>query len=151
MEKKYFYELIKEERLKKSLKIMIKYLKTMIQYKSKENMDYRRLFSQYCDSNLRPWGWLYIFAQSFLIKISFLFVVVFKISPVLYASNNTPCVWIYYCATSLRNHRLFLIPHFELWNLSSTALNTPQDITHDSYSTEIIRAQNYLLVLRCLW
>ena len=34
--------------------------------------------------------------------------------------NNTPCVRIYYCAISLRNHRLFLIPHFELWNLSLT-------------------------------
>ena len=47
-------------------------------------------------------------------------VVVFKIFPWLYASNNTPYVRIYYCTTSLRNHRLFLIPHFELWNLSST-------------------------------
>ena len=60
---KYFYELIKEERCEKSLKIMIKYLKIMIQYKSKENMDYRRLFSRYCDSNLTPRGSLYIFAQ----------------------------------------------------------------------------------------
>ena len=42
---KYFYELIKEERREKSLKIMIKYLKIMIQYKSKENMDYCPLFS----------------------------------------------------------------------------------------------------------
>ena len=46
---KYLYELIKEERREKSLKIMIKYLKIRIQYKSKENMDYRRLFSWYCD------------------------------------------------------------------------------------------------------
>ena len=45
---KYFYELIKEERREKSLKIMI-------QYKSKENMDYSRLFSRYCDLNLTPW------------------------------------------------------------------------------------------------
>ena len=34
---KYFYALTKEERHEKSLKIMIKYLKIMIQYKSKEN------------------------------------------------------------------------------------------------------------------
>ena len=34
---KYFYALIKEERREKSLKTMIKYLKIMIQYKSKEN------------------------------------------------------------------------------------------------------------------
>ena len=107
-------------RHKKSLKVMINYLKIMIQYKSKENMDYHRLFSRYCDSNLTPLGSLYIFAQYFLIKASFLFVVVFKISPALYASNNTPCVRTYYCVTSLRNHGLFLIPHFELWNLSST-------------------------------
>ena len=45
---KYFYELIQEERREKSLKIMI-------QYKSKENMDYSRLFSGYCDLNLTPW------------------------------------------------------------------------------------------------
>ena len=50
---KYFYELEKEECNEKSLKIMM-------QYKSKENMDYRRLFSRYCDSNLTP---LYIFVQ----------------------------------------------------------------------------------------
>ena len=57
--------------------------------------------------------------------MSFVFVVVFKFFLALYASNNLslwnntrPCVRIYYCATSLRNHRLFLIPHFELWNLS---------------------------------
>ena len=37
----------------------------------------------------------------------------------LYASN-IPCAGIYYCATSVRNHKLFLIPHFELWNLSLT-------------------------------
>ena len=47
-------------------------------------------------------------------------VAVFKISPWLYASNITVCIRIYYCATSLRNHRLFLIPHFELWNLPLT-------------------------------
>ena len=48
----------------KSLKIMTKYLKIMIQYKSKEkDMDYCRLFSRYCDSYLTPWGSLYIFAQ----------------------------------------------------------------------------------------
>ena len=51
---KYFYELDKEEWNEKSLKIMIKSLKTMMQYKSKGNMDYRRLFSRYCDSNLTP-------------------------------------------------------------------------------------------------
>ena len=50
---KYFYELEKEECNEKSLKIMM-------QYKSKENMDYRRLFSRYCDSSLTP---LYIFVQ----------------------------------------------------------------------------------------
>ena len=60
---KYFYELIKEERREKSMKIMIKYLKIMTQYKGKENMDYRRFFSRYCDSNLTPLGSLYIFAQ----------------------------------------------------------------------------------------
>ena len=61
---KYFYELIKEERREKSLKIMTKYLKIMMQYKSKEkDMDYCRLFSRYCDSNLTPWGSLYNFAQ----------------------------------------------------------------------------------------
>ena len=48
---KYFYELEKEERKEKSFKIMIKSLKIMMQYKSKENMDYRGLFSRYCDSN----------------------------------------------------------------------------------------------------
>ena len=53
---KYFYELEKEDRNKKSLKIMM-------QYKSKENMDYRRLFSRYCDSNLMPWSSLYIFLE----------------------------------------------------------------------------------------
>ena len=95
-----------------------------MQYKSKENMDYRRLFSFYCDSNLTSWSSLYNFVQKFLIKISFRFAVVFKFFPALYAStnrflwNNTPCVRIYYWATSLRNHRLFLIPRFELWNLS---------------------------------
>ena len=36
---KYFYELEKEERHEKSLKIMIKPLKIMMQYKNKENMD----------------------------------------------------------------------------------------------------------------
>ena len=60
---KYFYELIKEERREKSLKIMVKYLKVMIQYEGKENMDYRRLFFRYCYSNLTWWGSLYIFAQ----------------------------------------------------------------------------------------
>ena len=47
-------------------------------------------------------------------------VAVFKISSWLYASNITVCIRIYYCATSLRNNRLFLIPHFELWNLPLT-------------------------------
>ena len=60
---KYFYELDKEEWNEKSLKIMIKSLKTMMQYKSKGNMDYRRLFSRYCDSNLTPWSSVYIFVQ----------------------------------------------------------------------------------------
>ena len=45
---KYFYELMKEERREKSLKIMI-------HYKSKENMDYSRLSSRYCDLNWTPW------------------------------------------------------------------------------------------------
>ena len=48
---KYFYELEKEERNEKSLKVMIKSLKNIMQYKSKENMDYRRLFCRCCDSN----------------------------------------------------------------------------------------------------
>ena len=130
---KYFYELIKEERREKSLKIMMKYLKIMIQYKSKENMDHHRLFYRYCDLNLTSWGSLFFFfffsirgmgfTLNFGAAISYqsLFsVVVFKIFPWLYASNNTPYVRIYYCTTSLCNHRLFLIPHFELWNLSST-------------------------------
>ena len=60
---KYFYELEKEDRNEKSLKIMIKSLKIMMQYKSKENMDYLRLFSRYCDSYLTPWSSLYIFVQ----------------------------------------------------------------------------------------
>ena len=37
---------------------------------------------------------------------------------------SLPYVQIYYCATSLRNHSLFLISHFELWNLSPTASNS---------------------------
>ena len=60
---KNFYELEKEEWNEKSLKIMIKSLKIMMQYKSKENMDYLRLFSRYCDSYLTPWSSLYIFVQ----------------------------------------------------------------------------------------
>ena len=60
---KYFYELEKEECNEKSLKIIIKSLKIMMQYKCKENMDYLRLFSRYCDSNLTPWSSLYIFVQ----------------------------------------------------------------------------------------
>ena len=36
---------------------------------------------------------------------------------------SPPYVQIYYCVTSLRNHSLFLIPHFELWNLSPTVNN----------------------------
>ena len=63
LEIKYFYELEKEEWNEKSLKIMIKSLKIMMQHRSKENMDYRRLFSQYCDSNLTPWSSHYIFVQ----------------------------------------------------------------------------------------
>ena len=53
---KYFYELEKEEWNEKSLKMMMR-------YKSKENMDYRRLFYRYCDSNLTPWSSVYIFVQ----------------------------------------------------------------------------------------
>ena len=42
---------------------------------------------------------------------------------------------IYYCATSLCNHRLFLIPHFELWNLSSTQVNKePKHFLDNSFS-----------------
>ena len=33
---------------------------------------------------------------------------------------SPPYTQIYYCASSLRNHSLFLIPHFELWNLLPT-------------------------------
>ena len=33
-----------------------------------------------------------------------------------------PRAQIYYCASSLRNHGLFLIPHLELWNLSPAQL-----------------------------
>ena len=29
---------------------------------------------------------------------------------------SPPYAQIYYCASSLHNHSLFLIPHFELWN-----------------------------------
>ena len=36
---------------------------------------------------------------------------------------SPPYVQIYFCATSLCNHSLFLIPHFELWNLSPTGNN----------------------------
>ena len=110
---KYIYELVKEERHESSLKILIKSLKIVIHYKIKEIMDKGPLFSWYFDSSLTPWSSFYIFAQQFLIKVSFLFVVVFKISPAIHASNNTPCVGICYCATPLRNHRLFLIPHFD--------------------------------------
>ena len=53
---KYFYELEKEENHEKSLKIMIKSLKILMQDKSKEKMDYRRLRSRYCDSNLTSWS-----------------------------------------------------------------------------------------------
>ena len=53
---KYFYELVKEDSHCKSMKIMIESLKVMMQDKSKEKMDYRRLFSRYCDSNLTPWN-----------------------------------------------------------------------------------------------
>ena len=60
---KYFYELEKEYSNEKPLKIIIKSLKIMMQYKSKEYMDYRRLFCRYCDSNLTPWSSLHIFMQ----------------------------------------------------------------------------------------
>ena len=60
---KYFFELQQEEWNEKSLKIMIKPFKFMLQYKSKENMDYRQLFCRYCDSNLTPWSSLNIFVQ----------------------------------------------------------------------------------------
>ena len=43
----------------------------------------------------------------------------FEVSP--------PCVEIYYCASSLRNHSLFLIPHFELWYLSPAIRSRAQD------------------------
>ena len=36
---------------------------------------------------------------------------------------SPPYAQIYYFATSLRYHSLFLIPNFELWNLSSTLQN----------------------------
>ena len=78
---KYFYDLIKEDWREKSLKIMIKYLKIMIRYKSKENMDYRRLFSRYCDSNLTPWDSLYILQSNFLSKPLFCLLLFSKFLP----------------------------------------------------------------------
>ena len=123
---KYFYELEKKERNEKSLKIMIKPLKIMMQYKSKENMDYR-------PSITFSILWFIFNAMEFtlyfrvVISYQSLFSVrCFQIFSRVAASNNlsfwnnTPCVRIYYCTISLRNHRLFLIPHFELWNLSPT-------------------------------
>ena len=68
----------------------------------------------------------YFHAVNFLSKSLSCLMLFSKFFPAFYASNNlslwnnTPCVWIYYCAISLRNHRLFLIPHFDLWNLSLT-------------------------------
>ena len=43
-----------------------------------------------------------------------------KLNGVLLEVSISTVCQIYYCTSSLRNHSLFLIPHFELRNLSPT-------------------------------
>ena len=70
-------------------------------------MDYRRWFFRHFDSNLTQWSCNFIskFLSWLLLFLKFFPRCLFQIYP--------RCVRIYYCATSLRNHRLSLIPHFD--------------------------------------
>ena len=110
---KYFYELVKEETHEKSLKIIM-------QEKSKKRNGLPSIIFSILWFKFNTMESTLNFRAVISYQILFSVCCCFQFSPALYASNNlspwnnTPCVRMYYCATSLRNHRLFLIPQFEL-------------------------------------